>query len=283
MRRWWACAWLLSLASCVQEAPPLPEPTALGLAEAPTEHVIAGAAIRKAATILGPDAKIKLYPGWRGRKRGVAIYTLTSDSLAASEVIGTYDECGCILLSNARLEAWLVGEMGTGIGRLDIDRTSLLTYMLLHEAGHVAQGNTPCGLALSGGAASATVDARLNMTDTAQKVCERAADRYASEAVRAALEQKGSDRGIAAAQVAIALSELAFNLQAKRMLDRFGENVMRSPSLFRDLGLSHPNLEWRILSANAMITPSPTSEELLQAFETARTEGPILLKLSPPS
>lgn len=279
MKRWWTCAWLLILASCGQDAP-LPDPAALGLSEAPTEHVLVGAAIEKAAIILGPDAKIILYPGWRGRERGVAVYTVTSDSLAASEVIGTFDECGCILLSNARLEAWLLGEMGTGIGRLDVDRTALLAYMLLHEAGHVAQGKTPCGLVIGDGAASAAGDARINMADTAQKACERAADRFASDAVRGALERKGST-GIAAAQVAVALSELAFNLQAKRMLDRFGENVVRSPSLFRDLGLSHPNLEWRILSANAMITPNPTSEELLQAFETARTEGPLLLNLSP--
>jgi len=271
-----AAAGLL-LASCKQPASELPGLDAFGLTEAPGEHPVAASAITLAQNILGPGAHVHLSKGWLGPRNGVPLYTVTGDGMASREVIGTYAECGCVLMTVAGLRTWLATATGSGAGRLDIDEPALIAYMLLHEAGHVAQGRTPCGM--TSGAPS-NGNTALNLTPTEQKACEVKADAFAAAAIRTALAVHKGPGMLAAGNVAIALSQLSWNLQAHRMLDSFGANAMRDPSLFRDIGLSHPNLEWRILSVNNMIAPSESSSDLLNAFEKARTNGPMTFNFS---
>ena len=257
----------LFLSGCGSSSSQSREPSAFGLTEAATERATASAAIKLANSVLGSGAAIHLAEGWRGAGTGVPVYTITGDGLAKREVIGTYQECECVLMTVAGLRSWLASATGSGAGRLDIDESALIAYMLLHEAGHVAQGRTPCGMI---GTPPDSVAAGSNLTPTEQKACEMKADTFAATAIRAALARKGPGM-LSAGNVAIALSQLSWNLQAHRMLDSFGANAVRDPTLFRDVGLSHPNLEWRILSANNMIAPSESSRDLLDTFEGART------------
>lgn len=62
-------------------------------------------------------------------------------------------------------------------------------------------------------------------------------------------------------------------MQAYRSLDEFGSFAVGKPGVFFDTGYSHPNLAWRILRCNHLISGSDATRELLQAFEDARQRG----------
>jgi hypothetical protein len=89
---------------------------------------------------------------------------------------------------------------------------------------------------------------KFNLDSTAQKAPEVEADSFAAHAIAEGKREKGSDRGLAATQVATTLTELSWNLTGHRSLDNFGGSVLHEPPPFYSAGLSHPNLEWRARS-----------------------------------
>jgi hypothetical protein len=56
---------------------------------------------------------------------------------------------------------------------------------------------------------------------------------------------------------------------------------LHQPALFQDAGLSHPNLEWRILVVNDAISSTEASRKLLTDFESARRAAPAVLYRAP--
>lgn len=88
----------------------------------------------------------------------------------------------------------------------------------------------------------------------------------------------GTDAGLVAAQIAMTLSQVSWNLGAHRLLDDFGGTALKKRSLFWDFGLSHPNLEWRILNVNHMINPTEATTQLLHDFENKRGNSDGLRK-----
>jgi hypothetical protein len=154
----------------------------------------------------------------------------------------------------------------------------VLACMLLHEAGHIAHVDTNSGNAFddaSGGGG------KFNLDATAQKDRENAADRFAADATASGIQEKGTDRGLAAARLSMGLAQLSWNLAEHRLLDNFGGTEANLSSLFQDAGLSHPNLEWRILVVNEAISHSSTSQQLLSDFEGHRQHEPSILFQAP--
>ena len=156
---------------------------------------------------------------------------------------------------------------------MTIDLRDVLAYMLLHEAGHVAHGDMKSSNAFddsSGGE-------KFNLDPTAQKDRENAADRFAADAIASGITEKGTERGLAAARLSTVLAQLSWNLAEHRLLDNFGGTEANLPSLFQDAGLSHPNLEWRILVVNDAISHTSTSRQLIKDFEERRQHKPSVL------
>lgn len=174
--------------------------------------------------------------------------------------------CRCVFVNPVALQAF-IKEQTTGSGRMSLDAKYVLTFMLLHEVGHLKK-QTP-------GADFANGDmSQLNLDSSLEKAAETDADRFAADVIRSLINQKkGTMLGIEAAWVSKELVTLSWNMQAYISLDHFGATAVGSPSVFFDKNLSHPNLVWRVLSVNYLIQQTDVSKELLDSFESARQRG----------
>jgi hypothetical protein len=251
-----------------------------GLVEAPVDHQTLLSSIRIARLVLGPSAPVNIVAGWNAGAdaSNLRVFAAAPDGLADNEVMRSDAGCRCVIAQGAAMTRWLQLQTGQGEERLDVDAHDLLAYMLLHEAGHLVHGDSPERVETP---ASPKHRPGFNLDATAQKDREVAADRYAAGTIAAAMADRGTDRGIAATKIALTLSQLSWNLAAHRLLDNFGGTGLHRPSLFQDAGLSHPNLEWRILSVNDAISSTAASHKLLTDFESARRAGPVVLYRSP--
>jgi hypothetical protein len=238
-----------------------------------------GEAVDAAMAVVGDGGKAGFALGWtpKALKAAVPVYAVTSSGLGKLEIMVTYRECGCVIVNAEALSAWLRQHTGASDALLSIEPRYLFAYMLLHELGHLRLDDT----LLEGSAAGEnTRNDSLNRDATVQKERELRADAFAAQAIKAALAAGGT-RGLAASKIAMNLSALAWNLSAHRILDHFGATVVGAPTIFWDFGRSHPNLEWRILSVNHMISGSDKSKLLLDEFEARRQTGPMQIYIVP--
>jgi len=229
-----------------------------GLVEAPVDHPTLLSSIRIARLVLGPSAPANIVAGWNAGAdaSSLRVFAATPDGLADNEVMRSDAGCRCVIAQVGAMTRWLQLQTGQGDERLDVDAHDLLAYMLLHEVGHFIHGNSPERVETP---ASPNNRPGFNLNATAQKDREVAADRYAAGAIAAAMADRGTDRGIAATKIALTLSQLSWNMSARRLLDNFGGTGLHRASLFQDAGLSQPNLEWRILSVNDAISSTAAS------------------------
>ena len=251
-----------------------------GLVEAPVDHPTLLSSIRIARLVLGPSARLNVVAGWNAGTdaSNVRVFAAGPDGLADNEIMRSDKTCRCVIAQVGAMTNWLSVHAGQGAERLEVDIRDLLAYMLLHEVGHIAHGDSPQPVKPQ---AASNHESGFNLDATAQKDRELAADRYAGEVIAAAMTERGTDRGVAATRIALMLSQLSWNLAEHRLLDNFGGTALHQPSLFQDAGLSHPNLEWRILSVNDAISSTQTSHKLLTDFESARRIAPAALYRAP--
>jgi hypothetical protein len=279
----WALA-IVFLAACGDKNVDMSRPDIerFGLAESAIDHPLLASAIDTVRTTQGKDAKVVLDSSWKPNvvKGAVPVYAVSGNGLGAREIMSTYIECGCVLVQASALSNWLKEHVGSSDALLSVDPQSLLAYMLLHEAGHISNNEVEPDLPSAGTSSSRSP---FNRDPTVQKERERRADAFAADAIKAALKYEGTDRGLAAATIAMALSQLSWNLSVHRALDNFGGTVLHKPSLFWDGGASHPNLEWRILTVNALISGTEVSRQLLEEFDGARRATPQPLYRSLPN
>ena len=260
-----AALLLLLLASCEDKAPRFPDIGSFGLTEAVVDRPTVTSVIDAANRILGSE-KISFAPGWKAPRKPGQTPVYAVSGLAKTEMMTVFVECRCVLIQVSALRAWLTAQQGDGGFLLSPEPADLLTYMLLHEAGHLAKGDELQGSAKF---ADTTATSNVNIDNTAEKDSENAADTYAASSIRIALAA-GGERGLKAAQIAMALSHFSFNLAGHRLIDDFGGTALRKPALFWDHGFSHPNLEWRMLVVNDLIDSTETSRDLLRTFESSR-------------
>jgi hypothetical protein len=141
----------------------------------------------------------------------------------------SYLRCHCIITQVGRLTAWLEQHQGADQALLAVDTHDMFAYMLLHEIGHIVHGD-PIGQNESSNATSNAN--RFNLDPTAQKAREIAADRYAADAISAAIAERGTERSIAARAVALTLAQLSWKLAEHRLVDSFGGTALKEQSLF---------------------------------------------------
>lgn len=188
---------------------------------------------------------------------------IASPKRGYSSIASVPRECRCIFVDTALLEAW-VEQNSTGTGRFELDAQAFLTFVLLHEVGHIIHGTQ--GVQYDDGVAS-----QLNIDPTIAKDNEEAADEFASSLLKRWSEATPANGvSISANEVVNELGKVSWNMQAFRTLDEFGSFAAGKPSVFQDLGFSHPNLAWRILRSNYLIRPTKENEYLLKSFEEAR-------------
>lgn len=221
-------------------------------------------AISRANQLL-PAHVSRLVPSWLlwSLTSGIPVYLVEAPPTASAIPAAVPRGCLCVFVNPKIFSAWL-REQSTGSGRFELNGSNVLTFMLLHEVGHIVNKNPAAEF--SNGAL-----AQLNIEPSLAKANEEKADDFAANLIReAARKTPVSENSFEANWVAIELQHLSWNMQANRALDQFGATEIGLPAVFLDQTYSHPNLAWRILRSNDIIHQSPESRELLNAFESAR-------------
>jgi hypothetical protein len=174
--------------------------------------------------------------------------------------------CRCIFVEADALAAWIKAH-SEGSGRMALNTANVLAYMLIHEVGHVVNGN-------DAGAYDQGAWSQLNLEPSFAKANEEGADDFAAGLIRDLSNAQGGSAGaLAASWISMELSKLSWNMQAYRTLDEFGASVMGKPVVYFDPSYSHPNLAWRVLRSNYLIHQSAETKALLDAFDAARQRG----------
>lgn len=194
----------------------------------------------------------------------VPVYLVSAPMAASTTPAAAPKSCTCVFVNPAVFQAFMDAQT-TGPGRMQLDAKYVLTFMLLHEVGHIKKRSSATDF--ENGEL-----AELNTSESLAKAAEKEADRFSADAIRAGLK-KGSMLGIEAAWVSQALVMLSWNMQAFISLDNFGSTAVGKPAVFFDKNLSHPNLIWRVLSVNHLIQQTDTDKKLLESFEAARDRG----------
>jgi hypothetical protein len=174
--------------------------------------------------------------------------------------------CRCIFVNPKVLASWSTHN-SEGSGRMSIDRNYFLTYILLHESGHISKQT-------SSGAFNEGALNQLNIDPTKAKANEEDADEFAADLLRKYSRQTPANNvSLEANWVVNELSNLSWNMLAFRTLDEFGSFAIGKSSVYFDNGYSHPNMAWRILRVNNLIQRTEATKALLDSFEEARQRG----------
>lgn len=177
----------------------------------------------------------------------------------------------CIIIEEEAMAATLNGpESGGSETTLSVKGEERLAVMMLHEVGHIANGDY--------GAFDEGVPpdlSSLNLRGGLEKSREFRADSYAAKAIESAVRSTGgnSDGRMAAMSLGMCLSSWSFNLSEERLLENFGATSLSLPSVFWDRGNSHPNIELRILTIQHLLHGNETSGKLLDDFLLHRRAG----------
>jgi hypothetical protein len=242
-----------------------------GLQQTPRDQDVVAKAVERANRLL-VSSEVRLAPAWGVSKdkatatKAVPVYLVQPRPDKTSTIAAVPAGCRCVFVDPELLSTW-VANNSRGTGRLKLDRGYFLTFILLHEAGHIAAG-TPAAAFDRGGLS------QLNIDPSRAKANEEDADEFAASLLRrVATQTPASADSLEANLVVNELFKLSWNMQAFRTLDEFGAFAVGKPGVFFDAGYSHPNLAWRILRSNYLIQPSDATRQLLEAFDEARQRG----------
>lgn len=245
--------------------------TASGYTETKIGRPLITQAIGIANAILAASSAYRLKAGWtpadkdKPATNDLAVYLIAPTS-PPFVIQVPFKSCRCVFVQESAFRKSLSAYSGKPKQMLRIEPSHMLAFMLLHEIGHVDNGNP-------GAYDDASAD--LNLTETEQKERERAADALAARALVAASKDTKSTSGfLDAMNVQLAVTNASWNLAAVRLLDHFGGSPLCAKDLFADRGLSHPNYELRILTVNDIIANTRTSHELVEQFESCRAPAP---------
>ncbi|CAG9932034.1 ImmA/IrrE family metallo-endopeptidase [Candidatus Nitrotoga arctica] len=242
-----------------------------GLRHTNQDQQIVAKAIERANLFL-EERKIRLSPSWSNVIKNnsadddVSVYLVEKRGDDTTTPAWVPKDCHCVFVNPKFLASWAANN-SKGIGRMSIDREYFLTYILLHEVGHISKHT-------SAKVFDESTMNLLNIDKTKEKANEEDADKFAAELLRKYSRQSHvNSASLEANWVISELSKLSWNMQAFRTLDEFGAFALGKPSVYFDNGYSHPNLAWRILKVNYLIQQTEATQALLNSFEEARQRG----------
>lgn len=256
-----------------------------GFSPSAQNRVLVEEATTRANAILGAESPLHFQPSWMAPSgacgEAVPIYLIAPASNKPPSVAfvlqgGRHvfiDDTAVAELGSVQLDANPAASLGIGPGgmsdmmaaqklvaegRWRIGTAEALSFVLLHEAGHLLNGDA--GLASPSPLGEATKPtAEVTRTMNAMKEREIAADRHALEALRRALgEAQDSHRNQYAAAILDTLRVTRLNLSARAARwRRGGADDLFAQLSFGDAQLTHPNLEYRIALIVYALDPNP--------------------------
>ena len=270
MRR--ALGALVAAGLSAEALPAAATPEALGFEPTSLGKEDTAKAIGYANAVLGPGSPITLVAGWDpgavSSADAVVVWLVASPGNPNSALMEVpKNDCRCIVVRIRDVRAWAArGEKVDGEQSLAFDLPYLMTFMLLHEAGHVAAGDP--GSLDAGEAGIIGPQERL----TTEQCREVRADAFAARAIGTAIQQVGKPGWMEAQWTANELSKLSWDLFGKRLLERFPADALGLPEVFGDPAYTHPNTDLRVYAVNAEIGGDETSKQLLAEFIGKRLE-----------
>lgn len=192
------------------------------------------------------------------------VYLVGERNLTPGDLAFVTPSCEAVILQNPPFAAWV-----TSLSDSDgpaVDPVAMTAFVLLHELGHLRRHD--CGRNLISDSQAA-----FNNDANGDKEAEFAADAVAVGILKSATDGHDLDAKVAASRIEMALATASFYVAARRIVASPGADLLGTPSVFWDLGFSHPNFEWRLLKVNAPLNPSETSRRLLSDFESGRTRA----------
>ncbi len=213
--------------------------------------------------ILDPDLGIKLKftaDISAAKNQHLKIIPITLASQKDDYMIYVPEEGDKIVVHPKKLKKYLDFYCKEDQLQLGIEIKYICAVMLLHEVGHIVNGD-PGSFGLGG------PNPDFNREDTEAKKREFLADKFAAQQIKAVIEK--GDENFFGWNTSIAVSNFVWNLSKKRMIDNFGETW----SVFWDQSYSHPNLELRFLiMQNELVDESlkEDSQELINQFLKSR-------------
>jgi hypothetical protein len=251
-------------------------PTIYGLQSTTNGASDTDAAIKMANLLLPKDAP-QLHATW-GEKAApgayVPVYLVADRNLTPADLAFVTPACEGIVLQSVPFQAW-EASLADSDGPT-VETVAMTAFVLLHELGHLRRAD--CGKNLI-----ANQHAELNDQLNADKAQEFAADGVAVEILRAAMQSRSVDSKVAAGRIEMALGTASFYIAGRRIVASPGAAVIGAPIVFWDIGLSHPNFEWRLLKVNDLLNSNETSRQLLADFEAGRlkVEQPLYVAPQP--
>lgn len=188
--------------------------------------------------------------------------------------------CRCIVVRGSLFDQNMAKFSEDGALSAD-DPKQMLTFVILHELGHIAEEHY--GSFLPG-----TTDARPNKDAALSKTQEFEADAFVASVLKKAFEpgttgdyETNDETGatvsrsvfLATSDVFLFLNGLSWDVFGQATLTCFGCRTMGDPRIFWDHSTSHPNFEYRLLKLLQAMSPTDEGAELLQMFEVAREAG----------
>ena len=153
------------------------------------------------------------------------------------------------------------------------DAAKLLAIILIHEIGHIRNGDHGAFLRRDG-------QVFLNNARNPDKDKEIAADDYVIEKLKVDPDIV-DDTSLSRMELGVAISLYLFDLSTQNSRDCFAGRVLGSPCIFWDHSQSHPNFEYRLLRINHALIGSPVSKQLLEDFEQGRVRSGSLVIVGP--
>lgn len=147
-----------------------------GLRHTDLDQAMVATAVERTNRLL-VDTEIRLAASWlESTNQSVAInavpvYLVATGEGNASTPAAVPKGCRCIFVNPATLATWVINN-SLGPGRMTLDRNYFLTFVLLHEAGHISKG-TPAAAFENGRLSQLNVapsKAKANEED-ARRVC----------------------------------------------------------------------------------------------------------------
>jgi len=241
-----------------------------GFVEGTRHRALLARAITIVDSVVDDASARQLRPSWSDKQSGIPVYLVGGEMLGATEYAFVPSDNTCIFVNDDRVDAALALFAGNPVGALAVRPEDALALMLLHESGHIANGD----------AGSYTPSVRVSLDELTatlndSKSRELRADAFAIDAIRAAaVPGRPMPRFLAGNALTLALTNISWNLATRRLLDAFAANALRERRLFLDRGYSHPNFELRFLIMNYQLHPTETSLALLTDFLEGRQPKP---------
>jgi hypothetical protein len=248
----------------------------MGLLETTNGRELAEKGVKLANSLLGPEAKMALRTSWTEEKPGerhqvATVYLVNAAGAPPLYMVVVPSDCSCIFVQPQRYSAWVVQHSTALNSMLPVSPENVLAFMLLHEMGHISNGDR-----------GEFVESRSeNGSELSAKEREERADSFAvAQLMAAAKRAKDTDVWLNAMRVEMDLASLSWNAQVLRQHDYFGSIVLATPEAFADAGYTHPNFELRILTVNDQISHTATSHMLLEKFLASRNRknDPVLFR-----